>query len=178
MATLAILCVQNTLRFVDIFEKIGQFCKAQALIITTLVATGTVTMLPSPLSPLPAVVSNPHQGFPDQAKLACIDFLQRHLEHGGLSRRKHNVLYRMIEMISACGWEVHVMAQSDIARPGALADIDRFIACILRGCSSFNKRIRPAGWRAHNAVHELPDLQDVVGSDLEKKVAQWNARLR
>ena len=178
MASLAIVGIQTTLRFVHIYDKINQLCEAQAVFIQGLVATGSMTMPPSPLSTLPAIVSNPGQAHPGQPRLPCIVFLEAHFAHGGVDKKGHDTLYHMIKMISAIGWEVHVMFQSEIVRVGALAQLERYMICILQGCNVFNKSMSTAVEKASHAADVPPDLDGVFGTEQDTRLKQWRWTLR
>ena len=133
--------------------------------------------MPSTL-PLPTVVSDPHQAYPSQVKLPCILFLKTHFEHGGVDRKGHDTLYRMVEMVSAIGWEVHVISRSKVMRGGALVDLKQCMRCILQGCDAFNKNISAAVTKAFQAANTLPELEDMRGDELDTKLTQWRWKLR
>ena len=172
----AIYGLQIAFRFADVYEKVNQHCKTQAIVIHLLLAGGTVTMPRSP--PPPAVVSNPGQAHPNQPKLACTVFLKTHFEHGGIDKKGHDMLYRMIEMMSAIGWEVHIIRQSKIVRPSASATLGRYMTCILQGCNVFNVNMNAAVEKAFRAANTLPKLQGASSDELDTMLTQWRWKLR
>ncbi len=57
-------------------------------------------------------------------KLPCMMFLETHFNHGGLDRKGVDMLQRTIEMISAIGWEAHLIFQSKIASASSIAKME------------------------------------------------------
>lgn len=110
--------------------------------------------------------------------LPCIEFLKTHFERGGVDQKGFDMLYRMIQMISAVGWEVHVIYQSKVATASAIEKIKWYFDCILQGCSVFHSNMQKASSKAKDAADKLPDISDWSDYTLETKLIQWTWKLK
>ena len=170
----------HTFHLVDLYVKVAEICDAQALIILALYAKGLVTMSSQESSEQVGsvrTVSNPAQLHHNQPELHCIRFLKTHLEHGGVSKKGYDMLYRMIEMMSAIGWEVHVMYSSKIPHVGSKGKMEWYASCILQGCDVFSNNMKATLNKAMEANQTLPELEG-SREDLERKLEQWRQKLR
>jgi hypothetical protein len=87
------------------------------------------------------------------------------------------MLYRMIEMMSAIGWEVHLIYQSKMPTSQSLTKIHWYLRCILQGVGAFEKNIHRAASKAKDVARTLPILDDVAGEDIDSVLAQWRNAL-
>ena len=174
MATPA-AAIQYALQLCDFSYKLNQLCDAQAIILSVLLATNSVTNISPPSA---SIMFDSHQASPGRPKLRCIRFLKKHYEQQGVDKQGHDMVYRMIEMMSAIGWEVHVTFQSKIVRPGSLVNMELYADCILQGCEVFRKNMRSAFDRAAGAMETLPKLDGPGGQDQETKLMQWRWKFR
>jgi hypothetical protein len=110
-------------------------------------------------------------------KLPCVHALLQHFNNGGISRKGYDMLYRMIEMMSAIGWEVHLIYQSKMPTSQSLTKIHWYLRCILQGVGAFQKHIHRAASKAKDVTRTLPVLDDVAGKDIDNVLAQWRKAL-
>jgi hypothetical protein len=110
-------------------------------------------------------------------KLACIQALLQHFANRGINRTGYDMLYRMIEMMSAIGWEVHLIYQSKMPTSQSLTKIHWYLRCILQGVGAFQKHIHRAASKAKEVARSLPILDDVSADDIANSLAQWRTAL-
>lgn len=109
--------------------------------------------------------------------LASMRTLKLHFEHGGVNKKGYDMLYRMIQMTSAIGWEVHVTFCSKIPRAGSVANMEWYANCILQGCEVFRTNMKAFVKKAIAADRSLPELEREQQA-LETKIKQWQRKLR
>lgn len=162
------------------YGKVDQLCRTQALTTHVLFATGSIRMA-SKQSPEPKLMepslSLSEQANSKKAKLPCIGFLKTHFEERGLDEKGYKMLHRMIEMISAIGFEMHVIYSSKIPSEGSKLKIQRYLSCISQGCEAFSKNMNAAVEKAENASRVLPKLEGTL-HELQLKLQQWETELR
>lgn len=117
------------------------------------------------------------QGHSGQPLLACVRFLNLHSEHGGLNQKEFNMLYRIIQMTSAIGWEVHVTFSSKIPWVRSMEKMQCYIDCILQGCEVFRKNMAAFVKNAMNVSASLPDLDDNK-QRIATNIKYWQQSLR
>ena len=83
----------------------------------------------------------------------------------------------MIEMMSAMGWEAHVIYSSRIASEGSKANIERYAGCILQGVAAFRKNMKTAIKSTISMSESLPIL-DAGWEALSDRVEEWHQKLR
>lgn len=105
--------------------------------------------------------------------LTCIRVLKLHFEHGGLDQIGYDVLYRMIQMMSAIGWETHVAITSSAPPGDCSTKMKRYARCILQGCQMFSHNMQIAADRALQAAKSLPELNGNV-----RVYREWAQTLR
>ena len=113
----------------------------------------------------------------EEPLLACVRVLKLHFEHGGVDKKGYNILYRMVQMMSAIGWEIHVMICSKIPAASSSAKIKCYAGCILEGSEVFRKNMKASVNRTMNASEMLSELEGEPQM-LEGKVKQWQNGLR
>jgi hypothetical protein len=150
------------------FAALNQLYHVQALVTRTVVGSGAMELeRPTAL-----------QRHTCEQQLPCIDLLQQHLEHCGIEESAFNMLYRMIEMTSAIGWEVHLVFQSKIPSGPSIANIRYYMDCILQGCSSLHNAMQEAAVMAKDAANTLPALNELPVDELETRLKQWRWKLK
>lgn len=148
----------------------------QATVIALLLERRHITM-PTP-SPTTHSTSQLSQAREKGKLLPCIEFLKTHFEYGGVDQKGFDILYHMIEMISAVGWEVHVIYQSKITTTRIVEKIQWYLDCLLQGCGMFHSNMQKAFKRAKDAAEKLPDVSDWSDDTLETKLIQWRWKLK
>ena len=112
-----------------------------------------------------------------QSELECIRFLKLHLKRGGLSKKGYDILFRMILMISAIGWELHVVYSSKIPSATVRAKMEQYISCILEGCGAFIRNMKAAADRAIVARDAFPVAFE-TRAELRSRLDLWRKSFR
>ena len=125
----------------------------------------------------------PPPGLMPNKKLVVVDFLNAHLVHGGISQEGYNMLYRMVEMISAIGKELHPIALSpqDVIQPSTIRNIQWYSTCVNEGCERCRKHFEGKLRAAQSAAAGLPDLEgnwEVEGDVFMGKLRVWRDVLK
>ena len=105
--------------------------------------------------------------------LTCIRVLRLHFEHGGLDQTGYDVLYRMIQMMPATGWETHVAITSSAPPGDCSTKMERYAGCIPQGCQMSSHNMQIAAEKALQAVKSLPELNGNV-----RVYREWARTLR
>ncbi|KAK5175086.1 uncharacterized protein LTR77_000223 [Saxophila tyrrhenica] len=103
-------------------------------------------------------------------KLQCVQFLETHFEQGGVDKKGFEMLYRMVEMMSAIGWETHLIFHSKIATGSSLAKMEYYISCMLQGCEVFRASMQEAAQKATDASNALP-VVDTSGNTTDAELS-------
>lgn len=110
-------------------------------------------------------------------KLRCIVFLETHFEQGGLDKKGFEMLYRMIQMSSAIGSEVHVIHQSKILCASSLTKMEWYCKCILQGCEAFHANMQQASVNAKGPPRGL-STDSVSRRTSQAELTQWREQLK
>ena len=111
-------------------------------------------------------------------KLPCVVSLKAHFDNGGLDQNGFDMLSRMIELISAIGWEVHLIWSSKMATARSIERVESSMDFILQGCNVFYKNMEDASSKAKDAASRLPALGDKADESQKTKLKQWKWTLK
>ena len=87
------------------------------------------------------VANTPAQLNPNQPLLQCIQTLKTLFVNNGVDETGYWMLYRMIEMMTAMGWEAHVMVDNFSKQDRPKMNVMWYVNCISEGCMVFRQNI-------------------------------------
>ncbi len=128
------------------------------------------------LSTQPSAIESPPKT--SRPKVPCAVFLKCHHDSGGLDSHTFSMLYRMIEMIGAIDWEVHLVYQSKIPSTTSAANVQWYLNCMLQGCNTLCNTIQRSSTKAKEATASLPALEGRGADELETRVRQWRWKIK
>lgn len=149
-------------------------------ILTTIqsaLAEAFAALSPFSMSPTSPVPSSPPPSDQPRPLLPCIRFLNAHFQHDGMDKGSYDLLYRMIEVMSAAGYEAGVIFSSQSTSPRSEIAIHGYLRCIREGTEAFRATILQPWKKARRATKSLPEL-DENDDMLETKWRQWYWKLR
>jgi hypothetical protein len=116
-------------------------------------------------------------------KLPCVVFLEKHAKNGGVNEQGFKALSSVIGMISAMGWETHVIFEAKMAMGVSVAVMEGHMERILQVCKIFKKSMKDGLVKVEYAANGLPDLKDETGGKLEDDemddaLITWENKLR
>ena len=116
-------------------------------------------------------------------KLPCVVFLERHYKNGGVNEKGFTALSSVIGMISAVGWETHVIFEGKMATGTSKAVMEGHMEHMLQVCKVFKKSMKNGLVKVEYATNGLPDLKDEKGTRLEDDemddaLTTWGNKLR
>lgn len=113
----------------------------------------------------------------EQPLLVCMQVLEFHYEHGGIDKKGYDILARMIQMMSAIGWEIHLIFRSKIVWTGSLANMEMYANYLRQGCEVFCASMKAAISETLRIDEALPEFVEGQ-SALEVALEQWHEGLK
>lgn len=95
-------------------------------------------------------------------------FLDLHAAQGGIDYPAYKIAYRMIEMISAMGQDVHIIIQSKIPHITIVNRVAGVAAGVLEGCEVFRQHFGERLMSVQDIAQELPMLDSLRVEALEE----------
>jgi hypothetical protein len=116
-------------------------------------------------------------------KLPCIVFLERHFKNGGVNGQGFEALSSVIGMISAIGWETHVIFEAKMAMGTSMTVMEGHMGHILQVCKVFKRTMKNGLVKVEYAANGLPDLKDekgrrLVDDEMDDALTTWGNKLR
>lgn len=107
--------------------------------------------------------ADPQQKRPEMKErgklLPVIRFLNQHQANNGIERHGHDIMYRMVLMVSAIGQDLHaVVLSGGPVRTGVVAKIEWYARCILEGLMIFRTFFERVCQSAKSVADNLSDL--------------------
>ncbi|KAK5135989.1 hypothetical protein LTR08_004243 [Meristemomyces frigidus] len=173
--TFSSFCMQRTLLQLNFLDNLTRLHHIQAAVLHALATSGVLAMSTPEPSPAPGPQPN--------KKLLVIEFLNAHLVNSAIDQGGYNMLYRMVEMISAIGKVMHSLAHSPLhsVQPSVLHEVENYARCVLEGCSRCMMHFKNQVQWAESRAKGLPELGGSwEGNDelLKGKMRVWRDVMR